>query len=341
MEWHDKPDWAHWENKLYLDPWECTALASDLTPETYVFAETNQTTGQLVQRALHADLMPQDLLKKYYRVRDKFGNSAIIHRKEFAQWALSEGWTLPAEFLRIAGIDAPDTSLKIKWCYLSDAAHFFADRQLKHTTMKQAVGILTRMGGYLQSGEHYPYPVPDRVPDENDGQIAMALIHGHRIEECKKILRELREAKKLELYDPATLLKISPDAKINDPYIDVDEVAKQIIEHSKIQAESADIDRLEDGEGAVKGITKRKVMNAFEGLRFDYDHWGKNLATPPEWLKPCRVMKGNKKASAIWNPILIAVALHDKGILIGKLNAVFFNSLKDWADDWREESAKF
>ena len=94
-------------------------------------------------------------------------------------------------------------------------------------------------------------------------------------------------------------------------------------------------------EEVVTGIPKNQVASAFEGLLFDFDHWKRNLATPPAWLKLCRVAKGNKKTSATWNPVLIAIALYDKRIALAKLNAVFFNSLKDWADEWREESAKF
>lgn len=91
-----------------------------------------------------------------------------------------------------------------------------------------------------------------------------------------------------------------------------------------------------------RGITKKDVMAAFQNLKWDYDHWGKNLASPPEWLIECRVAKGSrsKKASALWNPVLIAIALLDKKIPIIKLDTVFVN-LKDWADEWRESSEVF
>lgn len=90
---------------------------------------------------------------------------------------------------------------------------------------------------------------------------------------------------------------------------------------------------------AVKGITKQLVINAFEGMHFDRDHWGRNLATPPDWLIDCRVAKGNKKTSATWNPVLIAMALTDpkRGISVNKLDAVFVG-LKDWVVAWRKAS---
>lgn len=89
-----------------------------------------------------------------------------------------------------------------------------------------------------------------------------------------------------------------------------------------------------------KGITKQLVANAFEGIPFDHDHWIKNLATPPKWLLECRVAKGSKKASATWNPVLIAAAFFDKEIPIKKLDAVFVD-LNSWADERQEASASF
>jgi len=93
---------------------------------------------------------------------------------------------------------------------------------------------------------------------------------------------------------------------------------------------------------AVRGITKGEVMAAFQDLKWDYYHWGRNLASPPKWLIECRVAKGSrsKKASALWNPVLIAAALFDKKITEKKLDAVFVK-LKDWTDEWQEASALF
>lgn len=96
------------------------------------------------------------------------------------------------------------------------------------------------------------------------------------------------------------------------------------------------------GEAVKRGITKQQVINAFDGLCFDRDKWGKYLADPPDWLMECRVTPGvqGSRTSATWNPVLIAAALIDKGINIRKLDAVFVR-LKDWADEWREISASF
>lgn len=95
--------------------------------------------------------------------------------------------------------------------------------------------------------------------------------------------------------------------------------------------------------GAAKGMTKKEVCNAFDGLHFNYTQWnnalGKNI---PNWLKDCRVTPGRQgsNVSATWNPVLIATALFDKRIQIKKLDSVFVG-LKDWQEEWQEASASF
>lgn len=96
--------------------------------------------------------------------------------------------------------------------------------------------------------------------------------------------------------------------------------------------------------GTVKrSISKGEVINAFDGFHFSRDRWDKSLGDPPDWLKTCRVEKGKQgdnKASARWNPVLIAVGLLDidKELTPKKLDAVFV-TLKDWREEWLEQSA--
>jgi len=89
--------------------------------------------------------------------------------------------------------------------------------------------------------------------------------------------------------------------------------------------------------GAARGIDKRKVMAAFQGIKWDYDHWGRNLSSPSKILEVCRVARGNKKASAIWDPVAIGLYLLDEKIPLKELDAVFV-SLNDWADEWKEKT---
>lgn len=91
----------------------------------------------------------------------------------------------------------------------------------------------------------------------------------------------------------------------------------------------------------IKGLTKQQVIGAFEGMHFSTDKkWSTALASPPNWLKECRVMKGSKRTSALWNPVLIACALFDRDIRITRLDAVFVR-LKDWTAEWQEASTLF
>jgi len=99
--------------------------------------------------------------------------------------------------------------------------------------------------------------------------------------------------------------------------------------------------------GAVRGITKQQVINAFEGIHFERKQWSNALGKSiPNWLKACQAMpgkQGDNKTSATWNPVLIAAALYGengKGISREKLNAVF-NRLKEWREEWQEVSAQF
>lgn len=94
-------------------------------------------------------------------------------------------------------------------------------------------------------------------------------------------------------------------------------------------------------EGKQRSITKQQVINAFEGLHLDRNGWNNALSDVPNWIEPCRVTlgrKGDRTTPATWNPVLIAVALIDKGIMRKKLDAVFVR-LPDWVDEWREVSA--
>lgn len=100
---------------------------------------------------------------------------------------------------------------------------------------------------------------------------------------------------------------------------------------------SRDSHNKQEPDQANKSIDKRKVMAAFQGIKWNYALWGKNLASPPKWLEKCRVMKGNKKESALWNPVCIGIELLDKGEPIRKLDRVFAK-LPDWNNEWKDKT---
>ena len=95
--------------------------------------------------------------------------------------------------------------------------------------------------------------------------------------------------------------------------------------------------KAESTEKTIRGIEKRQVMTLFNGIKWDYEHWGKNLATPSKKLVDCRLAKGSKRESARWSPVEIGLYLLDEGISLKKLDAVFVR-LPDWVDEWREKT---
>ena len=88
---------------------------------------------------------------------------------------------------------------------------------------------------------------------------------------------------------------------------------------------------------ANTGIDKRKVAAVFQDIKWNYDHWLKNLASPSNKLKVCRLAKGSKTESALWNPVSIGLYLLDEGILIKSLDSIF-RALEDWTDEWEEKT---
>lgn len=232
-------------------------------------------------------------------------------------------------------------------CYWNKAEYALAERQTLSLNEKLAAKRLRARGSYRYSEdtrESFPFPAPepsmelvqkfpalaDKPRDEN----ALLKLKLHLHITYREILDKLHAAGEIEFFDPVTLLKINDVSQIKNPIVFMDRIAAQIIEYSNTYTAPA------DNKEAAKGIAKSRVINAFEGLHFDRDKWKKYLGDPPDWLKDCRVAPGSKKASATWNPVLIAAALFDKEVQIKKLNAVFVD-LPDWADEWREASASF
>ena len=89
----------------------------------------------------------------------------------------------------------------------------------------------------------------------------------------------------------------------------------------------------------IKGMSKRDIAKSFDGVYWSYDQWKANLGDAPQWLKSCRVSLGSKKlrASHLWNPVLIAMALMDKHIPMKRLDLVFIG-LKDWQPEWQDKT---
>lgn len=124
---------------------------------------------------------------------------------------------------------------------------------------------------------------------------------------------------------PFALNLIKDNATPIDPY-DMD------ITHPMAQADNAKAE-------VIKSEPKRVIQRVFADLHFDYKQWGRNLGDVPQWLEPCRVSRGSKgkRVSHTWDPVLIGLALMDKGITKKQLNLVFMD-LKDWKSKWQEKT---
>ena len=90
-------------------------------------------------------------------------------------------------------------------------------------------------------------------------------------------------------------------------------------------------------------VPKVKIAAAFQALHYSYEQWNKYLASPPDWLKPCRTSKGSRGRSggALWNPVQIGLCLLDKEIPIKTLDFAFHSHLNSWASVWKEKTAIF
>ena len=100
-------------------------------------------------------------------------------------------------------------------------------------------------------------------------------------------------------------------------------------------------------EATKIGLTKHDIALAFQGIKWDYDHWARNLGdAQTQWIKDARATRGRpgKGGHATWNPVLIAVHLQDTdGISVLDLNRIFRNtpSLSDWTEDWIDTQNPF
>ena len=188
----------------------------------------------------------------------------------------------------------------------------------------------------------YTYAVDDIARDMEMSEAAQREL---LLEMARAVL-----AGKLRVRNPETgaPVQVTPSMVNPSPYVMVTDVNEWLEKEGRIYSWTPlkivlnEIYDLTNAGGGSRGITVSEVAAAFQDIKWDYTKWTKNLSTPAKWILPCRVAKGKKgkKNSALWNPAQIAIALLDHRIQIKKLDAVFI-SLNDWANEWREYSARF
>lgn len=110
--------------------------------------------------------------------------------------------------------------------------------------------------------------------------------------------------------------------------------------HVGFATNSKEVDKkLTSQKITCKAVQKKVIQKVFNGLHFDYDQWGRALGDVPKWLINCRVSRGSKgkRVSHTWDPVLIGLALMDKGITKKQLNLAFMG-LKEWLKEWQEKT---
>lgn len=105
-----------------------------------------------------------------------------------------------------------------------------------------------------------------------------------------------------------------------------------------LQSEAAQAER-EESTTTIAGLTRAAVLAVDWPLkaRFNQDSLDNALSDPPKWLEPAREMPGKpgKGGSAIWNPVLLAVALIEQNYATQTALEKFFASqLPAWLDAW-------
>lgn len=94
------------------------------------------------------------------------------------------------------------------------------------------------------------------------------------------------------------------------------------------------------------GLNKHVVASAFDDIYWNGEQWIENLGDCPGWLISARSTPGKRgrRGDALWDPVAIAVQLHDKQhIAVVVLSKAFREKpiLQPWLTVWREVKDNF
>lgn len=129
-----------------------------------------------------------------------------------------------------------------------------------------------------------------------------------------------------------------------------------IVREDESSQSPASVERKTPPEGIDSFPLSREISTAFEDvLEKDKKQWGDLLKSPPEWLKPARVIEGSNGRDAFWDPIGIARALfggvrvqlspdkiskgrryHTLKTSLARLDVVFRRHLPAWDQEWQK-----
>jgi hypothetical protein len=95
------------------------------------------------------------------------------------------------------------------------------------------------------------------------------------------------------------------------------------------------------GTNAPEPLTTGDMAALLAGIERTEKQWRKMLASCPKWAGGARVSSGAPgKASALWGPVALALALESRGAPRSKLNAIFRHPLAShWLNEWEKAKA--
>ena len=100
----------------------------------------------------------------------------------------------------------------------------------------------------------------------------------------------------------------------------------------------------EAGKTTAVGLPRKEILLVNWPLRPPYtmESLSAALSDVPKWLKHARVAQGSPgKASALWNPALIAISLAEKRHANSQALTTFIrNNFSEWLDEWNRISER-
>ncbi len=92
--------------------------------------------------------------------------------------------------------------------------------------------------------------------------------------------------------------------------------------------------------------TTSDIAAAFDGLKWGYERWMKNLGSPSKWLRACISIPGKRGAHETrWNPVQIGAELIRMGYAKpNQVRARFqkeHSPIKAWLEDWKAYEATY
>lgn len=293
-----------------------------------------------------ADSMPQPgpgrqwFEKTLVEQRGSADRLARLHRA-LRYWFRRDTWTSDEAFPLLAGIDPDSFAVGDSHVrYLDGSLVCIAASMLAHgiewpaasfddvdslRNLQAVPVILAEMKRVWLSGNHPPRNEP-----------------GYFIEWAR---RKRFDVPWLESAHGLSLIEIAENNTLVDPSAKDATAAPATPEHAIDFPASPEPEMLARGktaEAMPAALSSPEIAAAFDGLNgWTEKEWSQALGDGrTEWLKRARVSIGRRGGGAAsWNPVVIALALHDKNAKLPALDAVFKKSaLHAWRKKWENDT---